>query len=254
MTQEENKVMLADSNLMPVEDLENLEMVEDLVLLDTSAPLPMQIIDSSYASFATEKKGSQYDELLMTADLSALASNSDSVKTEIKTDITFMTPDELKALPPAQMKEAKLKILNDIRTKLGSDDEMTKFEALQQFSHYIDENNIVLLNKMVTDESPHIKASIIELAAKIGNNAAISILEVLKRDNDLSISTKALDVLTEIDPRYAKPITTVDKKNEDILKKEEKFQPQPTSQDQPKTQSQPPAQDKGGLGGIFKKF
>ena len=117
---------------------------------------------------------------------------------------------------------------------------MIRYEALQHFSYYIDENNIILLNKMVTDPSVHVRAYLIDLAAKIKNNGAISILEVLKRDSDTGVSSKALDLLAEIDPRYAKPITTVDKRKEEApqVQKKEELQ----------------SQEKGGIGGIFKKF
>lgn len=229
-----------NSNLMPTEALENLELFEDLEIFDTTVPLKIQTIVSENASITTEQKGSEYDELLMKADLSQLASGSDPSKPEINVEITFMTPEELKELPPAQMKEAKLKILNDIRDRMGNEDEMIRYEALQHFSYYIDENNIILLNKMVTDPSVHVRAYLIELVAKIKNNGAISILEVLKRDTDTSVSSKALDLLAEIDPRYAKPITTVDKKKEESPQNQKKVEPQP--------------QDKGGIGGIFKKF
>ena len=113
---------IKNSNLFPVDELENLEMVEDLELFDTTVPLKIQTIVSENASITPEKKGSEYDELLMKADLSQLASSTDPSKPEINVEITFMTPDELKELPPAQMKEAKLKILNDIRSRMGSDD------------------------------------------------------------------------------------------------------------------------------------
>lgn len=229
---------LQNSNLFPVDELEDLEMVEELPILDTSIPLKIQTIESANLSITSDQKGSEYDELLMKADLSKLAAGYDASKPEINVEITFMTPDELKELPPAQMRETKLKILNDIRDRMGSEDEMIRYEALQHFSHYIDENNIILLNKMVTDPSVHVRLYLIDLVAKIKNNGAISILEVLKRDADTNISTKSLDLLAEIDPRYAKPVTTVDKK------KEQAPQPKP----------EPEPQEKGGLGGIFKKF
>ncbi|MGD9581506.1 MAG: HEAT repeat domain-containing protein, partial [Vampirovibrionia bacterium] len=236
---ETNNPVVQSSFLLPTDQLQDLELACELDIFDTDSPLVIQTIESVNISDAPVVKGESYDQILMNADLSQLADDKGPSKVEAEVLITFMTPDELNALPPAQKKETKLKILNDIRDRLANTDEMIRYEALQQFSHFLDENNIVLLNKMITDESVHIRSFIVDMAATIGNSQALSLLEVLKRDNDSSVASKALDKLSEIDPRYAKPITTVDRKKEET-----------------QTVVIPPKQDdsSGGLGGLFKKF
>ncbi|MEW5821135.1 MAG: hypothetical protein AB1782_13160 [Cyanobacteriota bacterium] len=227
-------------------DLEKLQLVEELEIFDSSIDLKIQTIGPSRSDIPVNRIANEYDDMLMKADLSKLGVDSDNIRrsggvvdsetAKALEEVTFKTPEELKVLHPSQQKEAKLKILNDIRKRLSSEDEQERYEAIQQFSYYIDDNNLVILNKLVTDSSPYIKEYIIELVSKFRNNNSISILEVLKRDQDTNISSKALDALSLIDPRYARPITTVDKKAE---------KEQETNEDK---------KDKGSITSIFKKI
>lgn len=229
------------------ENFQPLKQVAEIEAFDINQELKIKPIGAVRSDIPARENVSSYEEALLKADLSQLGVESEKVKKSIATpgggsssfieEVVFKTPEELNDLHPQQKKEMKVKILNDIRRRISSDDDQERYEAIQQFSYYIDDNNIVLLNKLVTDNNSYIKEEIISLVSKFKNNNAISILEALKRDPESNISTKALEALAAIDPRYAKPVTTVEKKIED----------RPAEQDQPK-------QEKGGISSIFKKI
>lgn len=231
-----------------VEELETLELVEPLKSIDTTQELKVQTIIFKDGNESRKSSVNEYEQALMENDVSMLAeeesyirdSNVSIESREYIEQVQFITPEELESLPEEKQKKMKLQILTDIRKRLIDEDEQNRYEALQQFSYYADENNIVLLNKLVTDESEFIKTEIITIVSKFANNNSINILEMIKRDKDTKISSMALEALSEIDPRYSKPVTTVDKQEE-----------KPVVQ---KVVQSEPSQEKGGLGSLFKKF